>query len=107
MDARSCSDEAPCALHRAGPVRDAYLKMLKETSLADLTRVPLVPPAGAGHLDQRGAKPCCTHGAISRNIRLNNINACYYGRVCAHPPFTSPLSPVLKTHFIQPMEVST
>ena len=33
-----CSDDNPCSVHlRWGPVRDAYLKLLKETNLGDLT----------------------------------------------------------------------
>jgi Rrf2 family protein len=34
----SCRTDRPCAVHeRWGPVRDAYLTFLKETTLADLT----------------------------------------------------------------------
>jgi Rrf2 family transcriptional regulator, iron-sulfur cluster assembly transcription factor len=36
---RRCSDDAPCAVHYGwGKVRDAYLKFLKETTVADLVR---------------------------------------------------------------------
>jgi Rrf2 family protein len=49
MGRGSCSDDAPCALHRRwGRVRDGYLKMLKETTLADLTRAPIVTASSAG-----------------------------------------------------------
>ena len=34
----NCSDGNPCSVHQQwGPVRDAYLKLLKETNLGDLT----------------------------------------------------------------------
>jgi Rrf2 family transcriptional regulator, iron-sulfur cluster assembly transcription factor len=34
-----CSDKAPCAIHaRWGAIRDQYLKFLRDTRLADLTR---------------------------------------------------------------------
>ena len=43
-----CSETAPCAIHsRWGGVRDVYLRFLKETTLADLSRPVLtVVPAG-------------------------------------------------------------
>ena len=38
---RRCSDDAPCAVHSGwGKVRDAYLKFLKETTVADLIQRP-------------------------------------------------------------------
>jgi Rrf2 family protein len=34
----TCGEENPCPVHEQwGPVRDAYLKLLKETTVADLT----------------------------------------------------------------------
>ena len=34
----SCSDDNPCSVHaRWGPVRDAYLDLLKNTTILDLT----------------------------------------------------------------------
>lgn len=37
----SCSDRNPCAVHkRWGPVRDAYLQLLEQTKIADLTPNP-------------------------------------------------------------------
>jgi Rrf2 family protein len=38
----SCSDAIPCAVHeRWGPVRDAYLQLLKRTTIVDLTPNPM------------------------------------------------------------------
>lgn len=37
----SCSDQSPCEVHeRWGPVRDAYLQLLKQTKIVDLTPNP-------------------------------------------------------------------
>jgi Rrf2 family iron-sulfur cluster assembly transcriptional regulator len=34
----SCSDDSPCAVHdKWGPVRDSYLRLLKQTFITDLT----------------------------------------------------------------------
>jgi Rrf2 family protein len=42
----TCSDDNPCSVHeRWGPVRDSYLNLMKQTTIADLTPKP-TPRAG-------------------------------------------------------------
>jgi Rrf2 family protein len=45
----TCSDSNPCAVHtRWGPVRDAYLQLLEQTRIADLTPNPRKKTRQAG-----------------------------------------------------------
>ena len=40
----SCSDGNPCSVHdRWGPVRESYLDLMKQTTIADLTPKPIGP----------------------------------------------------------------
>jgi len=39
-----CSDKSPCAVHNQwSSIRDGYLKFLRETTVADLAKEPVVP----------------------------------------------------------------
>jgi Rrf2 family protein len=51
---KACSDDSPCAIHtRWGQVRDAYLSMLKNTSVAELavsSKLNDAPDAGTANV---------------------------------------------------------